>query len=449
MSSGRSFLRGVGFGKAGLLGVFVAAIVGVIMLSSCELPTPKLPTSRAPVVKPKTKVGLGKIAGEPFIRVRIGRSVDGIRFLGPSRIVVHPEGREDEKQMIATPAEFRVSTGQWLGDLRTAISGRDETLVVSALGPTDLKTDRGRYPGKMRLVPRAGKGGASGANQFDLVNFVRLERYLPGVLDRELYDHWTRATYTVQAIVARTYAIDRIHKQGPGRHFDVESTQASQAYVGATLNEKANNAVAESAGMVLTYGGRVFTAYYSSTCGGAGQSPREAFGISLNIEPLQAKKVRDWCRGSKHYAWGPFRRSRAMFSRRLRQWGRSRGLSIQHLGLIEKIEIQRNGVGRSVRFVMTDDKGKRYALLGDSFRVAANYSDRLSRLDPPSSGVRLKSGFVDAEVEGDYVVFRNGHGLGHGVGLCQYGAEGMARRGRPVLEILNEYYPGAKVERAY
>jgi stage II sporulation protein D len=51
-------------------------------------------------------------------------------------------------------------------------------------------------------------------------------------------------------------------------------------------------------------------------------------------------------------------------------------------------------------------------------------------------------------MDGDWV-FLDGRGFGHAVGLCQCGAEAMARQGKNVIEILSYYYPGAKIARAY
>jgi peptidoglycan hydrolase-like amidase len=50
---------------------------------------------------------------------------------------------------------------------------------------------------------------------------------------------------------------------------------------------------------------------------------------------------------------------------------------------------------------------------------------------------------------GDYIEFYDGKGFGHGVGLCQWGAQGKAARGWPAMAILNFYYPGAKIAKEY
>ena len=60
----------------------------------------------------------------------------------------------------------------------------------------------------------------------------------------------------------------------------------------------------------------------------------------------------------------------------------------------------------------------------------------------------LKSAIFDARVEGDELVLE-GRGYGHGVGMCQWGAEGMAEDGKTFQEILSHYYPGTRLERAY
>ena len=60
----------------------------------------------------------------------------------------------------------------------------------------------------------------------------------------------------------------------------------------------------------------------------------------------------------------------------------------------------------------------------------------------------LRSTLVTMKADGDFLVF-TGRGWGHGVGMCQWGAKGMADAGKTCAEILDQYYPGAKITKAY
>ena len=83
-------------------------------------------------------------------------------------------------------------------------------------------------------------------------------------------------------------------------------------------------------------------------------------------------------------------------------------------------------------------------LTAEDFRRAANYCGQ--GLNPPEKPLR-SSNFKASIVEN--VITFDGFGLGHGVGLCQYGAEAQARNGKSHPEILNWYYPGADLVQAY
>ena len=62
---------------------------------------------------------------------------------------------------------------------------------------------------------------------------------------------------------------------------------------------------------------------------------------------------------------------------------------------------------------------------------------------------KLRSGYCQIEDREDKIVFTDGRGFGHGVGLCQWGAQGKAAKGWTGEQILGFYYPGAKRFRAY
>jgi stage II sporulation protein D len=77
-------------------------------------------------------------------------------------------------------------------------------------------------------------------------------------------------------------------------------------------------------------------------------------------------------------------------------------------------------------------------LRGEDFRLAID-----------STGNIIKSASFELVDAGDKLQFINGRGYGHGVGLCQYGAEAMARKGCSAAEILEYYYPGSKIKSIY
>jgi SpoIID/LytB domain protein len=70
------------------------------------------------------------------------------------------------------------------------------------------------------------------------------------------------------------------------------------------------------------------------------------------------------------------------------------------------------------------------------------------RLTVDPSGRVLKSTYFKPVVQKDAVLFTDGRGLGHGKGLCQFGADGLARENRTAGDILRFYYPGCQLTRA-
>jgi stage II sporulation protein D len=409
--------------------------------STSTTPPPSPAGSSAATAPPLKKMG------EPIIRVRLVEGSQTITITAPSRVQLQAVGKPESRQLLSTPVTIRRVSDSWqiaAPDVRTPMP-RD-VLRLEPLGPVNIAIANRPYPGSIQLVPIPADANPALYDRFDIINHVNLEAYLPGVLDKELYDHWKPAAYLAQAIAARTYAIDRIMEDGPGRHFDVESTQASQAYAGKTAHDLALRAAADTAGLVVTFNGKVFTTYYSSTCGGMGQNPTDAFG-KPSITPLNPIEAHTWCSHSKHYTWGPITHDRKQLSRRIAAWGNAVRSPIAALGEIYTIRASHvNALNRPVRFEITDDKGRTYALRGENLRLAVNYASTAQRIEAPPT--RLPSSFTEPRIEGDKVIFI-GRGYGHGVGLCQYGAEGMARAGQTPEQIIAHSYPGSKIERAY
>jgi stage II sporulation protein D len=97
-----------------------------------------------------------------------------------------------------------------------------------------------------------------------------------------------------------------------------------------------------------------------------------------------------------------------------------------------------DGIERITRIKLIDSNGVSDTLRGEDFRLA---------VDP--TGHKLKSAAFEIQNAGGRWAFVNGKGYGHGVGMCQCGAEGLARKGKTTEQILSFYYPGAKIKNLY
>jgi stage II sporulation protein D len=414
----------------------------MVGLSGCGAPETDLPPLKGPVV--------GQIGPEPTLRVRVAKGQEQLRLNADAFRVARAgeDGTVGDAYRLAGPVTVRRREGAFElipGDgngLRWATT----QLRIEATGGRAVGMGDGRYSGTFQLVAVPGKAGPSPA-RFDVVNHLGIETYLPGVLAKELYRDWNQAAYKAQAVAARSYALfeRNIHR---GRHYDLNSTTASQVYGGEADHPRAVSAAAATRGQVLTYNGRVLPAYYSSACGGAGQDAAAAFERGLDVPPLQGRAGQDWCRGSSKYRWGPFARSAERLRQRMQAWGEGEGHAVRRLGRLRSIEVaERSGSGRPAFFQVVDQGGQRFRLRCGAFREACNFAG--GSLPSVEEGKRLFSSFVEASVAGDRVHFRDGRGFGHGVGLCQWGAQGLAEAGHEYRRVLGQYYREAELRRVY
>jgi stage II sporulation protein D len=108
-----------------------------------------------------------------------------------------------------------------------------------------------------------------------VVNTLPLERYLWSVVRSEMPGEWAAQAYEAQAVAARSYALAELKPASP---FDLYDDNRSQMYGGiATESPATDDAVALTAGQVLTYDGQVITAYYDSNSGGRTAAVQDVF----------------------------------------------------------------------------------------------------------------------------------------------------------------------------
>ncbi|MCZ6688884.1 MAG: SpoIID/LytB domain-containing protein [Planctomycetota bacterium] len=260
------------------------------------------------------------------------------------------------------------------------------------------------------------------------VNEVALETYLAGVIGSEVPTSWPDAALRAQAIVARTYALSRAWERRDAL-YDMTADTLSQVYRGLKFEDQvAFRIIHETRGVILVYGDKIFPTYYMSVCGGHTASAAKVFGESA-IPPLQGTAC-GYCRGARRYRWPvggkPVTISEETILARLGPMG----ISLKRLDRIEGMQTSPDGFATRVSL---RHGGEIFTVSAREFRMA---------LGPDL----LFSANFEAVKEGSNFVF-SGRGWGHGVGMCQWGAHGMARAGFDEREILRHYYPGAALAR--
>ena len=375
---------------------------------------------------------------------------DAIGLCAPTAILLSPVEitRRGDRWQITDAWGFRPAlppeaTPQFQALLKGRASDSASTsaaLSRAAARTALLQLDDSAYPGALRVV-------ATGATAFDIINHVPLEQYLPGVLARELYRHWHLQTFAAQAIAARSFACHEHDFFGPRRHFDVTNDVASQVYAGEVGHERAHEAVRLTRGVVIGYRGRLVPAYYSSCCGGRAAAASDVMGPNPcnDLPPLRGRSESDVCTGAPLFEWS-IERSLTDVITRLRGWGGTQGnevlAGLDSLLAIEVADV--NPHGRPTAFRLRLDAQRSMTLGAEKLRRALDWTGRgIPRPKRP-----IYASCFRAEIKGSQVRF-TGHGYGHGVGMCQYGAEALAQLGEDHESVLRWYYPDVEILRAY
>ncbi len=402
---------------------------------------------------------LRDLTEEPAVRIRIARGEASVVVGGDAKVLIHAPGRGAAPIGLRGPVTFARKDQVWriVDASRQVREFRGEQLDVGP-GPDGLtKVGDRQYPGRIALRE------ANGDDGLDVVNTVGMESYLPGVLQRELFPSWDPAAFRAQAIAARSYALWELRRSRlRGRPYDLESTTASQAYVGVASNPKASDAVRATRGQVLAFEGHVVPAFYSSSHGGLGADGHLVFpGRSPDIAPLHGFNQGDVDKASNRHRWQASR-SADDLARRLRAWGQANRNPMARLrGPIRGVSVaQTNAAGRHLAYYVDDAAGVRFLIPADRLRHAANFTlnpanPRDNTIGSPGDLAKLSadntlySGHFTPVVRDGTVFFTEGHGYGHGVGMSQFGAQGMAQAGRSHEQIVRYFYPGAEVRKLY
>lgn len=247
-----------------------------------------------------------------------------------------------------------------------------------------------------------------------------LEDYVAGVVSGEMPASFPPEAQKAQAVAARSYALTRkIESQAAGRDHDITSGVLAQVWAGRP-GGAARAAADATAGEVLVWGMEPVEAYFHASCGGRTEAGLAAIGRDL---PYLVSVACGRCEGAPRLRWTVEVPAREL-ARAAGLGGAAtaaRVVSRTATGRVERVEIEAGGRSAGL--------------------AAADLRQRLgfSRLPSLAFDVRAARGGFTFQ----------GTGQGHGAGLCQWGAAGLAREGKSYREILAHYYPGTEVVRMY
>lgn len=385
--------------------------------------------------------------GEPTIRVLIFSTsgsatiatTEGFRVLSRGVVLF-------ESDRGGTVSVYRDGTAL---AIRHDASGQDaasETELV--IEPVEKPVSVGGvwYPGRIRALPRADGG-------VDLVSLVGLETYLEGVVPHEIGEPGPDAYAAVQAqaVAARTYAMSRM-KLNSAKPYDVEAGVQDQVYRG---NEKrgrlTSSAVRDTRGQVLMNRGDLCDAYYSATCGGHTSDVRLVWPDRPAAPYLYGRRDRgegggdSFCSTARNFRWRYSYSGRVLGDMVRRTLPMVLGVDASEVGELVDVRVRERSASGRVQELEIVTSTRTFVVESDRIR-------RVIMLDV-ARGRILPSTLFDVEtvMNGSRVgiVSFAGGGNGHGVGMCQNGALGMARKGYSYSMILQHYYPGAELRPGY
>lgn len=336
---------------------------------------------------------------------------------GHPRVLAQPGS---VREVVASAAEG--GNGIRLGDTTFPVS----QIEIVPVRPISIWVGRSLFRGSVRLYRRPG-------GKLMAVNVLPLEEYLASVVNSEMPASFPDAAREAQTIVARTYALS-VMKGHPV--FDLYAATRSQMYLGYRYRDAdgrdlagetpgSREIIRDTAGIVCTYQGKIFTTWYSAVCGGRTTKGRSVFTDAV---PALHSVECAWCQDARRYRWDS-EISVVKASLALQQHFSADNRSFGTLTSLQPVP----GTSGELPWYIVSDGTNEHRIAGTTLRRAL------------PQGL-LHSAHFAGNVDGANLKFA-GRGDGHGVGMCQWGARGLGNAGRSSLQILNYYYSGIETVR--
>ena len=256
-----------------------------------------------------------------------------------------------------------------------------------------------------------------------------IESYVQGVVAGEMKNDWPMEALRAQAILARTFTLKFLcEKESKYRGADISTDiEEAQAYDAADVNERIKQAVQSTGGMVLSANGSLPYAWFHAHSGGMTALAKEGLGYA-NAEPaytMIAKGHESAKAPDDAKTW-----SAAFSKKEVIAALKKAGVTV---GSLTALVVERRGKsGRATNITVNGDK----TVSAPELRIALNSTKMRSTL------------LTSLKVTGETVLMA-GKGYGHGVGMPQWGAYGLAEEGKTGEEIVLAYFDNVEIVKAW
>ncbi len=319
-----------------------------------------------------------------------------------------------------------------------------------------------------------------------VINIVDMDQYLYGVVSREMSDTWPIESLKAQAVCSRNYAAQNLNKHS-AYGFDICANTHCQMYTGIEREAQSiYDAVDATRGQVLTYNGELCKCYYSASMGATTEDVKYVWGNEVPYLVSVDNSYED-TENIPNGVW-----SGVITVDEASTMMRNKGYDVGDVQKIEVLEYSPNG--RVIKMRVTGNtaiktlereacrlvfstvtKSQMFTVVGDGEAeghayVAVTDGQKLARVRPGK--LELLTSVGRSEFQGETLYTTNGRyqktyqdstevsaanksftfrgqGWGHGVGMSQYGARGMANAGYNYADILTHYFSGAEVTQVY
>lgn len=413
--------------------------------------------SRRPRTWDRLLIGLTRLPSRPYLTAKLG---------GGGKLFDGESGRLLGQVPDGAPLMLSVGSGDTVRFQSRGLAGSARVLRLQPRGG-GLRLEGSRHTGSL-LCWRNGDRVVCALD-------TPVEAYLRGVLPGEVPSSWPMETQKALAVAARTYAqASRAKHEGEG--FDLCDSTHCQMYLGRVAGAaRSEQAVQQTRGLVALSEGRLIRAFYSADCGGRTANNEDVPFPDNPVQPepylrsvLDAPRpgAPHYCARSSHHRW-----TRVLTAGEIETaLNADPETAIGTLRSLQIAAVDATGRAKTIRvegLAAADPTGE--SVSGESLgggagppRSGAEPPTILPPTLQPQPVVREMPGYAFRRAIGPRrlkaTMFRieplsptkyrlTGSGYGHGVGLCQIGARGMASapHGRTFRQILTHYYRGVKI----